>query len=371
MLPSHVDRPRAAKGSAETLILALLEERDRHGYEIAKLIDERSDGAITFHVASLYPTLYRLERRGLIQGRWSKGRHPPPPLLSRHAAGRKSPRRRAPRAGTLLRGAQPVARDHVMHDWRALVRARIGELPLDPARAADIVDELARHVAQHHADLVSSGVKTRPMPCERRSRRSTIRARVAAEIARADRPRPPAPLPPAATGSPVVDLGRDVRYAARLLRAHPASPSSRSLTLALGIGANTAIFSVLNAVLLRPLPLHAIRTARRWSASADRHGIRRERRLRHLSRLARSRPRFERDGADPSWSPTLFANGQAERVSGMRVAANFFHTLGVKPAIGRDFCAAEDTPARLAGRDPQRRPLAKRVRRRPRRRRTT
>jgi PadR family transcriptional regulator PadR len=58
------------KGSAEVLILALLEERDRHGYEIAKLIDRRSAGTLTFHVASLYPTLYRLERRGLIQGRW-------------------------------------------------------------------------------------------------------------------------------------------------------------------------------------------------------------------------------------------------------------------------------------------------------------
>jgi len=58
------------KGSAETLILALLEERDRHGYDLAKLIDRRSDGALRFHVASLYPTLYRLERRGLIQGRW-------------------------------------------------------------------------------------------------------------------------------------------------------------------------------------------------------------------------------------------------------------------------------------------------------------
>jgi PadR family transcriptional regulator PadR len=58
------------KGSAEILILALLDERDRHGYEIARLIDDRSGGAITFHVASLYPTLYRLERRGLIQGRW-------------------------------------------------------------------------------------------------------------------------------------------------------------------------------------------------------------------------------------------------------------------------------------------------------------
>jgi len=58
------------KGSAETLILALLEERDRHGYEIAKLIGDRSDGAITFHVASLYPTLYRMEERDLIDGRW-------------------------------------------------------------------------------------------------------------------------------------------------------------------------------------------------------------------------------------------------------------------------------------------------------------
>jgi PadR family transcriptional regulator PadR len=58
------------KGSAELLILALLEERDRHGYELARLIDQRSDGALKLHVASLYPTLYRLERRNLIHGRW-------------------------------------------------------------------------------------------------------------------------------------------------------------------------------------------------------------------------------------------------------------------------------------------------------------
>lgn len=58
------------RGSTELLILALLEERRRHGYEIARLIDERSDGAITFHAASLYPTLYRLEDKGLIEGRW-------------------------------------------------------------------------------------------------------------------------------------------------------------------------------------------------------------------------------------------------------------------------------------------------------------
>ena len=58
------------RGSAELLILALLEERQRHGYEIGQLIASGSEGAINFHVTSLYPTLYRLEDRGLIEGRW-------------------------------------------------------------------------------------------------------------------------------------------------------------------------------------------------------------------------------------------------------------------------------------------------------------
>ena len=58
------------KGSAELLILSLVEARPRHGYEISKLIEQRSSGAVRFHVASLYPLLYRLEKRGWIQGRW-------------------------------------------------------------------------------------------------------------------------------------------------------------------------------------------------------------------------------------------------------------------------------------------------------------
>jgi transcriptional regulator len=58
------------RGSTELLILALLEERDRHGYELARLIDERSRGEISFHAASLYPTLYRMEDKDFIEGRW-------------------------------------------------------------------------------------------------------------------------------------------------------------------------------------------------------------------------------------------------------------------------------------------------------------
>ena len=58
------------KGSAELLILSLVEARPRHGYEIGKLIEARSKGVLRFNVASLYPLLYRLEKRGWIQGRW-------------------------------------------------------------------------------------------------------------------------------------------------------------------------------------------------------------------------------------------------------------------------------------------------------------
>jgi transcriptional regulator len=58
------------KGSAELLILSLLEVRPRHGYDVSKLIEQRSRGTLRYHAASLYPLLYRLEKRGWVQGRW-------------------------------------------------------------------------------------------------------------------------------------------------------------------------------------------------------------------------------------------------------------------------------------------------------------
>jgi len=64
-----LDRERK-KGSAELIILSIVEPRPRHGYEISKLIETRSAGKLKFHVASLYPLLYRLEERGWLQGRW-------------------------------------------------------------------------------------------------------------------------------------------------------------------------------------------------------------------------------------------------------------------------------------------------------------
>ena len=69
MANTGIDR-ELKKGSAELLILTLLEHRSRHGYEISKLIEQRSDGVLKFNVASFYPVLYRMEARGVIEGRW-------------------------------------------------------------------------------------------------------------------------------------------------------------------------------------------------------------------------------------------------------------------------------------------------------------
>ena len=69
-MDKHTVGRELKKGSAELLVLSLVERRARHGYEIGKLIEARSGGSLSFKVASLYPLLYRLEGRGWIEGRW-------------------------------------------------------------------------------------------------------------------------------------------------------------------------------------------------------------------------------------------------------------------------------------------------------------
>jgi putative ABC transport system permease protein len=229
-----------------------------------------------------------------------------------------------------------------MHNWKSLVRARLGPLPVDAARASDIVDELAQHVAEHYKDLIADGVGDAEA-IERAL--APLAARAAKEIARADRPRPSAPTPPASTGGgPLTGMLRDLRYAARLLLRTPAFTATAVLTLALGIGASTAIFSVVNAVLLQPLPYadpeHLMLIGERGNdGSASNVGY-----TTFLDWRARNHS-FEDMAIFRSFQTTLVANGEPERVAGMRVSSNFFPMLGVRPALGRTFNTGEDTQA--------------------------
>src|SRR3989441_240498 len=228
-------------------------------------------------------------------------------------------------------------------DWKQLVRARIEPLNVDPARANDIVDELAQHVAQHHADLVASGMDDETaLAMALKPLRDN--ARVAAEIARADRPRPVTPAPPPSDQAGVIrDAIRDTRYSVRLLARAPVFATVAIVTLALGIGANTAIFSVLNAVLLRPLPYadpaRLVMIGELGSNGAGNVGY-----TTFLDWRDRSHG-FDDMALVRSWTATLVTNGEPERVPAMRVSSNFFRLLGIRPALGRDFRAEEDTPA--------------------------
>ncbi len=104
MSSRHLDR-ELKKGSAELLILSLVEDRPRHGYEIGQLIELRSQGTVKFNVASLYPLLYRLEKRGWIRGRWVEK-----PGQRRRRFYKLTP------AGTKVLAAQ-------RHGWREFVEA--------------------------------------------------------------------------------------------------------------------------------------------------------------------------------------------------------------------------------------------------------
>ena len=228
-----------------------------------------------------------------------------------------------------------------MPDWKSLVRARIGRLPVDPARESDIVDELAQHVSDHHKDLVASGLADEEAIA---TALAPLAERAALEIARADRPRPVAPVPPANRAGIFTDVARDIRYAARMLARAPGFASIAIVTLALGIGANSAIFSVVNAVLLRPLPYAdpdrlVMIGQRARDGAAGNVGY-----TTFLDWRDRARA-FETMALLRSWQPTLIGRGEPERIAAMRVSWNFFRLLGVAPAIGRDFRSDEDAPA--------------------------
>ena len=138
-------------------------------------------------------------------------------------------------------------------------------------------------------------------------------------------------------------LWQDVRYGLRMLRRAPGFTAAALVTLALGIGANTAIFTIVDAVLLRPLPYA---DSDRLVTVGDRNpegfssnvGFATVLDWRQRSRTVESFAMMR------SWQPTLVTNGEAERLPAVRVSWNYFDMMGVRPALGRSFTADDDRP---------------------------
>ena len=134
---------------------------------------------------------------------------------------------------------------------------------------------------------------------------------------------------------------QDFRYALRQLRRNPGFAGAAILILGLGIGATTSIFSAVNPILFEPLPYpNASRIVMIWYAAQD--GNRLPQTFHTYRELAERNRAFEEVAVMRPWQPTLTGPEQPERLDGQQVSANYFRTLGVAPALGRDFQAADD-----------------------------
>jgi predicted permease len=214
---------------------------------------------------------------------------------------------------------------------------------LEPPREAEIVEELSQHLDDRHHELLSGGVSAeeaeRLTLAEFQDGDGLRRYMAALRQAHA-----PAPLTPGATtGQFLSDLWQDLRHATRTFSRQPAFAAATVLTLALGIGATAAIFSVVYGVLLKPLPFHE---ADRLVSLRQRapHGAGTNHGPATYLTYRQNQQAFEAIGA---WDPTeisITGVGDPERVQGLMVSASMLPLLRVQPVLGRGFSAEDDTP---------------------------
>jgi predicted permease len=223
-----------------------------------------------------------------------------------------------------------------MPDWKGEIRRRLEKLKLEPMREAAIVEELAQHLADYYAELLVGGA-TKAEAYRQTLAELSESEILARELRRLEQQitQEPIILGRNGKGNMLEDLWQDLLFGARMLRKQPGFTVIVALTLALGIGANTTVFSLLNALLLKPLP-----------------GIAEPDRVMQIGRTHNGQGFYSSsyaDYRDYRDQTTTFAGMAAEsgqefhlgtdqtaaRVRGALVTGNYFDVLGVKAARGR------------------------------------
>ena len=235
--------------------------------------------------------------------------------------------------------------DAQSREWRAEIAERLTSLRLAPAEEADLADELSQHLEDRFRELRIRGmsdVEARRVVLEELDGEGSLASKLRDVVRRGTAP---AALGTVARGSLLGQLRQDARYAMRTMQRSPGFTAVVVLTLALGIGAATTIFSVVNGVLLTPLPY------RDPQQLVVFYGTSPEKQLpevsfpaglfvavREKSRAFTNMAAFEQPGF------TMTGNGDPVRVDAATVSLDFFRVFGMAPLMGRTFVAGEDRP---------------------------
>ena len=242
-----------------------------------------------------------------------------------------------------------------MPEWKEEIRRRFANLKLEPTREAAIVEELAAHLEDYYAELLTSGAT--PTEAERRTRAELSESELLArELRRIERQVAPETiiLGTNRRKNMIADLWQDVRYGLRMLRKHPGFTAVAVLSLALGIGANTAIFSLIEAMLLRTLPVKHPQQLVLFSVVRQGGNdytfnyslIERFNEANHsFAGIIASKPgdMLRLRVVEPG------AGGEIELVQTEQVSGNYFPVLGVAAIVGRTLTEDDD---RTSGAEP-------------------
>lgn len=229
-----------------------------------------------------------------------------------------------------------------MPDWKAEIRQRLVDLRITPAREAEIVEELAQHLQDRYQELLSNGAT------EVEASRSALAELsdsdlLTRELRRVERgvESEPIIIGTKSRGNIIAGAWQDLRYGTRALLKAPGFTAVVVATLALGIGANTAFFSVVNGVLLNPLPYpqpEQLVTLHQSKPNFDRGAIP----YPNFRDLKKENQTFSSMAIFRGFGFSLIGAGEPERVRARLVSADFFSVLGVKPSLGRTFLPGED-----------------------------
>lgn len=231
-----------------------------------------------------------------------------------------------------------------MPDWKNEIRKHLVQLRLSPVREAEIVEELSQDLEDQYQQLIIEGLSENEA-FKRVSDELATSEVWTRELGKVERPADKTPVVagPNTNSNLLADFLQDLRYAFRVLIKNPGFTSVAVIALALGIGANSAIFSVVNTVLLRPLPYKdPDQLVMVWEDSS-RHGYPRDTpAVANFIDWRDQNQTFAGMSAMAMRSFNLTGEGEPEKIEGRRVSASLFPLLGVEPQLGRTFIGDED-----------------------------